>query len=63
MMNRYDYKATIAYAKEEGLLQGEARGVGIGLKRAARNMLGDGMEPTLVARYTKLPLKTVKALR
>jgi hypothetical protein len=28
-----------------------------------RNMLGDGMEPALVARYTKLPLKAVKALR
>jgi hypothetical protein len=55
MMNRYDYKATIAYAKEEG----EAKG----LKRAARNMLGDGVEPALVARYTNLPLKTVKALR
>jgi hypothetical protein len=59
MMNRYDYKATIAYAKEEGVAIGETKG----LKRAARNMLGEGLEPALVARCTKLPLKTVKALR
>jgi predicted transposase/invertase (TIGR01784 family) len=74
MMNRYDYQATIAYAKEEGFAKGEKKGVAMGmekgeakgeamgLERAARNMLGEGMEPALVARYTKLPLKAVKAL-
>jgi predicted transposase/invertase (TIGR01784 family) len=63
MMNRYDYKATIAYAKEEGETRGVVIGAGKKANEIARNMLGDGMEPALVARYTKLPLKTVKALR
>jgi len=63
MMNRYDQKACIAYAEKKGEAKGEARGVSIGLKKVARNMLGDGVEPALVARYTKLPLKAVKALR
>jgi hypothetical protein len=63
MMNKYDQRACLAYAEKIGLEKGEARGVAIGMERAARNMLGEGMEPTLVARYTKLPLKAVKALR
>jgi len=63
-MKRFsDHANALAYAGEKGEARGEARGVSIGLKRAARNMLGDGMEPALVARYTKLPLKAVKALR
>jgi predicted transposase/invertase (TIGR01784 family) len=67
-MKRFsDHANALAYAKEKGLLQGEARGVGIGREEGrneiARNMLGEGMEPALVARYTKLPLKAVKALR
>jgi predicted transposase/invertase (TIGR01784 family) len=57
--SRNDYKAGMDYAKEEGVAIGEAKG----LERAARNMLGEGLEPALVARCTKLPLKTVKALR
>jgi len=63
MMNRYDQRACIAYAKKEGVAIGEIRGEARSLKRVARNMLGDGVEPALVARYTKLPLKAVKALR
>jgi predicted transposase/invertase (TIGR01784 family) len=67
MLNRYDYEATIAFAKEQGETRGEARGKEEGKREGffeiARNMLGEGMKPALVARYTKLPLKTVKALR
>jgi predicted transposase/invertase (TIGR01784 family) len=67
MMNRYDYEATIAYAKKEGETRGLEKGVSIGFEKGkseiARSMLSEGMEPALVARYTKLPLKAVKALR
>jgi predicted transposase/invertase (TIGR01784 family) len=59
MRNEYDQKACIAYAEKEG----EARGLKRGKSEIARNMLGEGVEPVLVARYTKLPLKAVKALR
>jgi hypothetical protein len=67
-MKRFsDHANALAYAEEKGEVRGEARGetrgVTIGLKRAAKNMLCDGVEPALVARYTKLPLKAVKALR
>jgi hypothetical protein len=52
MLNRYDYEATIAYAKKEGETRGMEKGVAIGeargLERAARSMLGEGMEPALV---------------
>jgi hypothetical protein len=71
-MKRFsDHANALAYAKEKGVAIGEARGetrgvvIGAGKKanEIARNMLGDGLEPALVARYTKLPLKAVKALR
>jgi predicted transposase YdaD len=49
----------VAIGREEG----EVRGVAIGVERTARNMLGEGMEPALVARCTNLSLEAVKALR
>jgi predicted transposase/invertase (TIGR01784 family) len=55
MMNRYDYKATIAYAKEEG----EA----IGLKRVARNMLAKGFSVADVLKATNLPREQIRVLR
>jgi predicted transposase/invertase (TIGR01784 family) len=63
MMNKYDQRACLAYAEKIGLEKGETRGLERGKSEIARNMLGEGMEPALVARYTKLPLKAVKALR
>jgi predicted transposase/invertase (TIGR01784 family) len=71
MINQRDQYAIVKCARDEGREEGEARGVAIGEARGlekgkseiARNMLGEGMEPALVARYTKLPLKAVKALR
>jgi hypothetical protein len=63
-MKRFsDHANALAYAEEKGVAIGEARGETRGLKRAAKNMLCDGVEPALVARYTNLPLKAVKALR
>jgi predicted transposase/invertase (TIGR01784 family) len=67
MKHYSDHENALAYAKKKGVAIGETRGVVIGAgKKAneiARNMLCDGVEPALVARYTNLPLKAVKALR
>jgi len=54
MMNRYDQKACIAYAKKEG--------VGIGLKRAARNMLAKGYSVAEVIGVTNLSREQVRTL-
>jgi len=63
-MKRFsDHMNALAYAEEKGVAIGEAKGLKRGRSEIARNMLGDGVEPALVARYTKLPLKAVKALR
>jgi predicted transposase/invertase (TIGR01784 family) len=67
-MKRFsDHANALAWAEEKGTAIGEAKGEARGLERGrseiARNMLGEGVEPALVARYTNLPLKAVKALR
>jgi predicted transposase/invertase (TIGR01784 family) len=59
MINKRDQYAIAKCARDEG----EARGVAIGREETARNMLGEGMEPALVARCTNLSLEAVKALR
>jgi len=51
LMNKYDYQASIAYAKEEGILQ------------TAKSMLKDGLSLARVARITKLPKEQIMALR
>jgi len=59
-MKRFsDHMNALAYAEEKGIAKGEVKG----LKRAARNMLNEGLNPTLVARITKLPRKEILALR
>jgi predicted transposase YdaD len=75
MMNKRDQYAALMCARSEGEAMGMEKGVAIGreegesrgLERGrseiARSMLGEGMEPALVARYTNLPLEAVKALR
>jgi predicted transposase YdaD len=71
MRNERDQYAILKCARDEGREEGEARGVAIGreegeargLERTARNMLGEGLEPALVARCTNLSLEAVKALR
>ena len=54
-----DYNATIEYAKKEGM----EKGVIEGLVTAAKNMLNEGLKPRTVARYTKLPLEQIMALK
>ena len=67
MMAYSDRYHQLEFAKEKGETSGMARGLEKGLERGkkeiARNMLNEGVDPAVVARYTKLPLKAVKALR
>jgi len=35
----------------------------VAIRKTAKTMLADGLEPQLVARYTKLPIKQIKAIR
>jgi hypothetical protein len=49
----------LAVSREEGVAIGE----NMGLEKAARNMLGKGVEPALVASCTNLSLEAVRALR
>ena len=66
-----DYNATIEYAKKEAKREGMEKGVAIGKKKgfvdgilqAAKNMLNEGLKPRTVARYTKLPLEQIMALK
>jgi len=50
MRNEYDQRASLAYAKKEGVLQ------------TAKSMLKDGLELERVARITKLPKEQIFAL-
>jgi hypothetical protein len=67
MMNKRDQYAALMCARSEGVAIGKEEGVAIGREEGrseiARSMLGEGMEPALVARCTNLPLEAVKALR
>jgi predicted transposase/invertase (TIGR01784 family) len=67
-MKRFsDHANALAYAKEKGLLQGEARGVVIGagkkVNEIARNMLAKGFSVADVLKATDLPREQVMALR
>jgi predicted transposase/invertase (TIGR01784 family) len=55
MIHEYDYKASIDYAKKEG--------VGIGVMKIAKNMLAKGFSVADVLKATNLPREQVRALR
>jgi predicted transposase/invertase (TIGR01784 family) len=67
MMNQRDQYAIAKCARDEGVAIGREEGVAIGreegVEKTARNMLGKGVEPALVASYTNLSLEAVEALR
>ena len=48
--------------REQGISIGKEQGISIGAERAALNLLADGFLQEDVARYTSLPLETVRAL-
>jgi predicted transposase/invertase (TIGR01784 family) len=59
-MKRFsDHANALAYAEEKG----ETSGVKKGILQTAKNMLKEGLNPTLVARITKLPRKEILALK
>ncbi len=53
--------------REEGIAIGEQRGMVTGMEKAnldnARNMLADNVSVERIARYTGLPLETVRKLK
>jgi len=46
-----------------GRKQGRKQGMIKSSTRTAKAMLADGFNPTLVARYTKLPIEQIRAMR
>jgi predicted transposase/invertase (TIGR01784 family) len=63
-MKRFsDHASALAYAKKKGVMQGEASGVGIGLKKVAKNMLAKGFSVADVLKATELPREQIMALR
>jgi predicted transposase/invertase (TIGR01784 family) len=58
-----DNRAIIDYAKKEGRQEGVAIGEAMGVTKTAKSMLADGLDPTRVARITKLPKKQIMAMR
>ncbi|MCL1966528.1 MAG: PD-(D/E)XK nuclease family transposase, partial [Fibromonadales bacterium] len=58
MRNEYDQRACIAYAKKEGEVRGETKG----LKKVARNMLARGFSVADVLKATDLPREQIRAL-
>ncbi|CAM1379118.1 hypothetical protein FF3_00852 [Fretibacterium fastidiosum] len=49
--------------KAEGIAEGEAKGKLLGRQETARTMLREGMSPASVARFTRLSLDEVEALK
>ncbi|WP_423868975.1 hypothetical protein, partial [Fretibacterium fastidiosum] len=52
-----------AEGRAEGEAKGEAKGELRGRQETARAMLREGMSPEIVARFTRLPLDEVEALK
>jgi len=50
-------------AMKEGKLEGEREGKLEGKLEAARNALIEGIEPTIVAKITGLPLETIRKIK
>jgi len=48
---------------KEGKLEGEREGKLEGKLEAARNALIEGIEPTIVAKITGLPLETIRKIK
>jgi len=51
------------WIREEGKLLGKAEGKAEGKHEDARNALIEGIEPTIVAKITGLPLTTIQKIK
>jgi predicted transposase YdaD len=56
-------KEGVAIGKTRGIAIGRKEGVAIGKSEDAKSMLAYGLDPTAVARITKLPKKQILAMR
>ncbi|MDR2556023.1 MAG: Rpn family recombination-promoting nuclease/putative transposase [Fibromonadaceae bacterium] len=63
MRNEYDQRAILAYAKKEGEVIGETRGLKKGILQTAKNMLAKGFSVADVLKATNLPREQVRALK
>ena len=59
---RRDWRASMKGAREEGLAEGEAKGLAEGKHDAARRMKADGMDAALIAKYTGLTPEEIAEL-
>jgi len=63
-MKRYsDHMNALAYADEKGEVRGVKKGVSIGVKKVARNMLAKGYSVAEVIGVTNLPREQIRALK
>ena len=58
-----DYTSSINYAREEGLVEGEAKGRNESLAEVARNALAQGASLDFVQKITGLDMQTIASLR
>ena len=63
LRDRLDYENSFKWARADGLAEGEAKGKLLGRQETARAMLREGMSPASVARFTRLSLDEVEALK
>ena len=54
LMNKWDYGASMKFAREEGVAEGIAVGEAKGLLQAARQMKAEGFDAALISRMTSL---------
>ncbi|GMB10617.1 MAG: PD-(D/E)XK nuclease family transposase [Candidatus Improbicoccus devescovinae] len=58
-----DYQSDMARSKREGIQIGEARGRQEGIREMALASLADGIEPSLISKWTNLSIDQITALR
>ena len=63
MITERDYQNILATAREQGLAEGEARGIERGRAEVARKLLASGMPESQVAEFTGLNLEQLAALK
>ena len=63
MITERDYQNILATAREQGLAEGETRGIERGRAEVARKLLASGMPESQVAEFTGLNLEQLAALK
>ena len=63
MITERDYQNILATAREQGLAEGETRGIERGRAEVARKLLASGMPEAQVAEFTGLTAEQLEGLR